>query len=176
RAWAAHHFPGRTVLGQQLIEGGCTSCPPTVIVGVVGDVRYLGLAGGGEGMYAPVSQGETRSAQLVVRTVASPGSAMGPVIAALRSLDPALHLAGRTMDERLRSELSAPGRWTILLGAFAAVALALSALGVLGRMSYRVRRRRREIGVRRALAAEPAEVARMIVRRGLRCVAPGLVG
>lgn len=176
RAWVAHHFPGRSVLGQQFIEGGCTTCPPTVIVGVVGDVKYLGLAGGGEGMYAPAAQAQPRSVQLVVRTVAAPASAMAPVLAALRSLDPALPLAGRTMDDRLRSELSAPARWTILLGAFAAVALALSALGIFGLMSYLVRRQRREIGVRMALGAEPGEVARMIVRRGMRCVAPGLVG
>ena len=176
RAWAARHFPGRSVLGQQFISGGCTTCPPTVIVGVVGDVKYLGLAGTGEGMYAPAAQDGARSAQLVIRTAASPASAMGPVIAALRSVDPALPLAGRTMDDRLRSELSAPGRWTILLGAFAAVALALSALGIFGLMSYLVRRQRREIGVRMALGAEPAQVARMVVGRGMRCVAPGIVG
>ncbi len=176
RAWAARHFPGRTVLGQEFVSGGCTTCPPTVIVGVVGDVKYLGLAGSGEGMYAPAAQEVPRSAQLVIRTATPPASAMGPVITALRSLDPALPLAGRTLDDRLRTELSAPGRWTILLGAFAAVALALAALGIFGLMSYLVRRQRREIGVRMALGAEPAAVARMIVRRGMRCVAPGLAG
>jgi putative ABC transport system permease protein len=176
RAWAARHFPGRSVLGQQFISGGCTTCPPTVIVGVVGDVKYLGLAGSGEGMYAPIAQEPARGAQLVIRTAGPPASAMGPVIATLRSVDPGLPLAGRTMDDRLRSELSSPGRWTILLGAFAAVALGLAALGIFGLMSYLVRRQRREIGVRMALGAEPGAVARMIVRRGMRCVAPGLAG
>ena len=55
RSWAAHYFPGEPVLGQRLIAGGDTENPVT-IVGVVGDVKYEGLAGGGEGVYQPISQ------------------------------------------------------------------------------------------------------------------------
>ncbi|HKR56565.1 MAG TPA: FtsX-like permease family protein, partial [Gemmatimonadales bacterium] len=63
------------------------------------------------------------------------------------------------------------------LSAFAVTALALSAIGIFGLMSYVVRRQRREIGVRLALGAEPRQIAGMIVGRGMRYVAMGtLVG
>jgi putative ABC transport system permease protein len=64
-----------------------------------------------------------------------------------------------------------------VLSAFAAVALALAALGIFGLMSYVVRQQRREIGVRLALGAEPGDVTRMIVARGMRYAVPGtLIG
>src|SRR5215469_10690880 len=53
RSWANHYFPHEPVIGQRLISGGCTTCPPDVVVGVVGDVKYEGLAGNGEGAYTP---------------------------------------------------------------------------------------------------------------------------
>src|SRR6185503_1770312 len=66
------------------------------------------------------------------------------------------------------ASLGDPRRWTTVLGAFAGAALGLAALGIFGLMSYTVRQRRREIGVRLALGAEPAMVTRMIVGRGMR--------
>ena len=62
-----------------------------------------------------------------------------------------------------------------MLSAFAATALALSAMGIFGLMSYVVRRQRREIGVRMALGAEPLDVTRMVVGRGMRYVVAGTV-
>jgi ABC-type antimicrobial peptide transport system permease subunit len=79
------------------------------------------------------------------------------------------------MRDQVRSALADPKRWTAVLAAFAAVALALSALGIFGLMSYVVRRQRREIGVRMALGAEPRQVTGMIVARGMRFVLTGTV-
>jgi hypothetical protein len=179
RSWANHYFPNEPVLGQRLISGGCTTCPPDVVVGVVGDVKYEGLAGSGEGVYTPLAQqGQAiRNATLIVRTSARPESFLRPVTEALRGLDPQLPLAATPLREGLRQALADPGRWTSILSAFAVTALGLSAIGIFGLMSYVVRRQRREIGVRLALGAEPRRIAGMIVGRGMRYVAAGtLVG
>jgi ABC-type antimicrobial peptide transport system permease subunit len=79
------------------------------------------------------------------------------------------------MPERLRASLASPGRWTAVLAGFAAAALALAALGIYGLMSYVVRQRRREIGVRIALGAEPSSVTRMVIARGMRHALVGTV-
>ena len=179
RSWANHYFPDEEVLGQRMYSGGCYTCPPDIVIGVVGDVKYEGLAGNGEGVYTPLALNANviRSATIFVRTAAAPETFIGPVTAALRSLDPQLPLAAVTLDQRLKDALADPGRWTTILGAFAIVALGLSALGVFGLMSYVVRRQRREIGVRMALGAEPSQVTGMIVGRGMRYVGAGtLVG
>ncbi|HEX4632875.1 MAG TPA: ADOP family duplicated permease [Gemmatimonadales bacterium] len=178
RSWANHYFPNEPVIGQRLISGGCTTCPADVVVGVVGDVKYEGLAGSGEGVYTPfVLNGVIRNATLIVRTSASPESFMKPVTEALRGLDPQIPLAATPLRRGLRQALADPGRWTSILGAFAVTALGLSAIGIFGLMSYVVRRQRREIGVRLALGAEPRRIAGMIVGRGMRYVAAGtLVG
>lgn len=177
RSWARHYFPGESAVGQQLVEGGCYDCPRTTIVGIVGDVKYQGLAGDGDGVYGPLSQSMSRTAALFVRTRTSPESFIRPVLGALRGLDPELPLAGRTMADELRGALADPGRWSAVLSAFAAVSLALAAMGIFGLMSYVVRRQRHEIGVRMALGAEPRDVTGMIVARGMRYVVRGtLVG
>jgi putative ABC transport system permease protein len=173
RSWARHYFPGENVIGQQLIEGGCYSCPRTTIIGVVGDVKYQGLAGDGDGVYAPLPQAGERTAALFVRTQTSPESFIKPVLAQLRGLDPELPLSGVTLTEQLRRALADPSRWTAVLSAFAAAALSLAAMGIFGLMSYVVRRQRREIGVRMALGAEPLDVMRMVVTRGMRYVGAG---
>ena len=173
RAWATHYFPNQPVLGQELVSGGCYTCPRSVIVGVVGDVKYEGLSGNGEGVYTPLAQNLVRYATLYVRTPGAPEPFIRPVLAALRSLDPQMPLAAVTLQDGLRQALADPGRWTGILGAFAVAALALSALGIFGLMSYVVRRQRREIGVRMALGAEPQQVAGLIVARGMRTVAAG---
>ena len=69
--------------------------------------------------------------------------------------------------------LGDPRRWTTVLGAFAGAAVLLAALGIFGLMSYAVRQRRREIGVRLALGAEPREVTCLIVSRGMRYALSG---
>jgi len=78
-----------------------------------------------------------------------------------------------TLQERLDASLADPRRWTAVLGAFAGSAALLAALGIFGLMSFVVRQRRREMGVRLALGAEPGALTRLIVGRGMRYVALG---
>jgi predicted permease len=177
RSWASHYFPRESAIGQQMVGGGCYECPRTTIVGIVGDVKYQGLAGNGEGVYAPLLQSESRTAALFVRTEAAPQSVISPVLRRLRAIDPELPLSARLMADEVRRALADPARWTAVLLAFGAAALALSALGIFGLVSYLVRRQRREIGVRLALGAEPRTILRMVLARGMRYVMAGtLVG
>ena len=56
RAWARHYSPDRSAVGRRLQGGGCTTCVPFTIIGVVGDVKYQGLSGTGEAMYVAPGQ------------------------------------------------------------------------------------------------------------------------
>ncbi len=168
RAWARHYFPDGTAVGRHLISGGCTSCPPTTVVGVVGDVKYEGLGGRADAAYDPVTAGWSRDLNLFVRTAAAPAEVLDRVRAALRSVDPAVPLDDAApMEDRLYASVAQPRHWTALLGGFAVAALVLAAVGIFGMLSYTVRTRRREIGVRMALGARPHAVVAMIVRWGM---------
>ena len=79
-----------------------------------------------------------------------------------------------TLRDRLHASIAQPRHWATLLGIFATVAIALSAVGVFGVLSYFVGQQTREIGVRMALGAGPTRVTREIVRRGTRLAAAGI--
>jgi hypothetical protein len=173
RAWAARYFPNEQAVGRQLISGGCYDCPRTTIIGVVGNVKNLGLAESEDAVYDQFNPNRDRNLKLVVRSSAGTGAAQRGLSGLVRSLDPELPLTESVLAAKFDDSLDDPRRWTVMLGAFAAVGMALAALGIFGLMSYVVRQRRREIGVRLALGAEPAAVTRLIVARGVRHAAIG---
>ena len=88
-------------------------------------------------------------------------------------LDPELPVTEETMEQRIDDTLAAPMHWTAVLTVFAGVANVLALVGVFGLMTYAVRQRRREIGVRVALGANPRSVMWMIVADGMRVALPG---
>lgn len=169
RTWARHYFPGENAVGRQMIEGGCIACPRTTIVGVVGDVRYDGLALPGEAIYGPMEQGPwRRTVHLFIRTRAGGSDALPAIRAALLAFDPGVSIdQPQAMREVFDGSISQPRHLATLLAGFAITALALAAVGIFGLLSYVVAARRREIGVRMALGADRRAVVGMIVGRGL---------
>jgi len=175
RAWARHFYPHQSAVGRRMREGGCTDCDPVTVVGVVGDVKYQGLSGGGEAVYQPVRQQGGTELYLVVRAAGDPAALAARVRERVQALDPAVPLAEvGTMEERLADSIATTRRLAWLLGAFAAVAVALTALGTFGVLSYVVAQRRRELAVRTALGARGGDLFGMIVRDGLARAAAGL--
>ena len=176
RAWAATYYPNESPIGKQMYSGGCTSCQPTTVISVVGDVPYRGLAGEADAVYAPLgadSQDVDLSLNLVVRSRIGAAATFRALRSALGALDPQVAPVEVVMSERLRAALGDPRRWTAVVGAFATAGVLLAALGIFGLMSYVVRRRRREMGVRLALGADPGSLTRLVVGRGVRYAALG---
>jgi putative ABC transport system permease protein len=96
--------------------------------------------------------------------------------AAIRSADPNLPISRiAPVDTLIAFSVAEPRFRSVLFGVFGAVALALVATGILGVLAYSVTRRTKEIGVRVALGAAPATIARLIVRQGLTVTAIGLI-
>ena len=98
-----------------------------------------------------------------------------PVQAELRALDPSLPVFdARTFDDVLKERADKQRGVSALFAAFGFVALLLASLGLYGVMAYAVTRRTREMGVRLALGASPAQLTRLIVRDGLRLALTGV--
>jgi len=126
---------------------------------------YLSLA-----QHAPLDR-ET----ILARTAGSPSLIAASVRAQLRALDPALPVFdARTFDDVLRERADKQRGLSALLAAFGSVALLLATLGLYSVMAYAVTRRTREMGVRLALGATPAQLTRLIARDGLRLALIGV--
>ena len=109
-----------------------------------------------------------QSLYLVVRSRLGAAATFRALRSAVASLDPELAPVQVDMTDHLHRALGDPRRWTAVVGSFAAAGVLLAALGVFGLMSYVVRQRRREMGVRLALGASPRALTRLVVERGMR--------
>jgi predicted permease len=185
RAWARRFFPRASPVGKRLRSGGCTTCPWTVVVGVVGSVKYAGLDKPDEGTVyeplpgrggpAPPEEATARFRYLVVRTAMDAAAVVPDLRRALRELDPSLPLSDvATADELVARALQRPRSLSLLVGAFAVVALLLSVVGIYGVMAYDVQQHAKDIGIRLALGGHPTQVLRLIVGQGLSVVTRGI--
>jgi putative ABC transport system permease protein len=173
-AWANRFFPGEEVLGRRFHDGGCTTCPWTTVVGVVGNVKWIGLDAQEDGtVYFPLV--DLPSAFFTLRTAGDPASLALPLQQVMRELDPGLAVSNvATGDELISGSLAQPRYLSVLFGMFALAALVLSVVGIYGVMAYFVQQHTRDIGIRLALGGEPSAVRRMVVWQGLRLVVIGV--
>ena len=174
RAWARRFFPNGSAVGKRFREGGCTDCPWTSVVGVVSEVKYVGLDKPDQGtVYSPLSGSLSR--HLVVRTHTDPATVLPALRQVVREMEPDAPLSSvATIDDLVAQSLERPQSLSILVGGFAVIALALSVFGIYGVMAYYVQQHLRDIGIRMALGGDSADVLRLIVGQGMKVVVLGV--
>jgi putative ABC transport system permease protein len=177
-AMARRHFPNEDALGRRLTFGFPPDPPVTrEIVGVVGDVRDVSLSEQpGPMMYVPFAQSPFWGGQLVVKSTLSTSSVVAAIRQDVHAVDKDLPVTDvQTLPEMIGVSVAQTRFRTLLLGLFAAIALALAAAGIFGVISYSVACRTREIGIRMALGAKSAGVMRLILGESTRLVLLGLM-
>lgn len=176
-------FPDQDPIGERLIVRAARPVEPSFeIVGVVADVQYFGaLEGIRPQIYVPLPQGihqiggVTRTVTTLLQGAAAPEVFAGQLRQRLRELDPDLAVADvGTLETAYQATLARPRFTTALLGTFGSVALVLAAVGLYGLLTFLVRLRWRELGIRSALGASRGELSTMLTRQGMGLTAAGL--
>lgn len=171
QAWARRFFPNGRAVGRRMVEGGCSSCPKTTVVGVVSDVKYVGLDKPDEGTVYQALPSSSRGRFVIVRTNGNPSALVAPLRQAVRRLDPDRPFSTvATLDELVDRYLTRRRSLLVLVSSVASVALLLSIIGVYGMMTYYVQQHAREIAIRLALGADRRSLFRLVVGEGMTVV------
>jgi putative ABC transport system permease protein len=171
-AFVRRMWPEGEPLGRQIVL--TSDAKPLEVVGVIGDVRHLGLhLPPRPEVYLPEGLEPWPFMSLVVRGRGDLADLVRASVAAVDRDQPITRL--ETMEQRMAESL-APRRFgVVLVGALAVVAFVLAVTGIYGVMTYSVAQRTREMGIRLALGATPAAVLGLVLRQAMRLVAAGIV-
>ena len=181
KAFADKFFPGEDVIGKRITPGATAPGQKDEsiheIVGVVGSAKLFALDAEPEPIYYfPYKQLAWMPPVVMLRTALPPRTLESAIRGQMAALDPLVPVFQvRTMDELLSTQVIQPRFHTLLLGAFAGIALLLTMVGLYGVVAYSVTRRTREIGVRIALGAGRSTVLLMVLKRALVLVLIGVL-
>jgi predicted permease len=174
-AMARHFWPGENAISKRFHFFGDPKL--LQVVGVVGDTVINQIGEDPQPLaYLPLTQDFPPAATIQVRTSGEPEAVIATVRSRVQSLDRNLAITNiQTVEAVLNQGLWAPRMAAALLTLFGGLALILAAVGVYGVLSYSVNQQTREIGIRMALGATPAEVMRWVVAQGLRLAGVGVL-
>jgi putative ABC transport system permease protein len=176
QALVRRYFPNEDSLGKRI--GGIRPDPKwKTIVGIVGDEKNDGLRSDPQPKaYLPIEQAHrVEDAWLIARTVNGPPNIAGAIERELRALDHTRPVTVETMPKQIADLVARPRFQTMVMSIFSALALVMAAVGVYGVASWAVSQRTREIGVRMALGAAPADVLRLVLGSALGPIGLGLL-
>jgi predicted permease len=174
QSFARHFFAGSDAIGRRVKIAGADQW--ATIVGIVADVKQHGLEREpGDEVYAPFAFVAFRDLRVIVRSRAAPAEVERTLRRVIKDLDQQQPVTEvKTLAQVRADNLASPRLTALLLGAFALLAIFITAAGIAGVIAYSVSQRTQEIGIRLALGADPSSVLAMVLRQGMALVGLGL--
>ena len=178
---AARLWPGQTPIGRRMLSYGAPEPQegkPLVwqtVIGVVEDARYREIETPRFDLYLPYRQAPSQVQHFMVRLSGDPLASIAALRSAVAALDPGARVDGISTMEEVVGRAFAPWRFSsIVVSAFAAIALTFAAVGIATLVAFSVSQRTREIGVRVALGAQTRDVVLLVASEGAWVALAGL--